>query len=853
MEWDIPWLVYAALKGTLYVQISQRDQMGDSEDQETDVTMCGDAAPLTVNVNAGRHVDHSFLETSDVSSENNEELPARIHKGDTVMSRGGDTLAKNDTVGHGAKNCVSDVPIVSGDQEEERVFSCPELKMHIDRNQDVKVEPGIQSDNHAAALVGDPIVAVKADPDSQCDNEVPSVCDVESTRRDNNTHHGDITFECPECCEQLPNKHALTLHLRDHKGKSTYPCIICGKQFASSLGTKLHLRTHIGKPFRCSCGEKFIQQCNLIAHLTKHRKAPSRKNEHRKEKPSYDCSLCEKKFSKEANLTTHLRIHYGDKPFECVVCGKQYTTKSSMVAHLRSHTGEKPYECSVCGKKYTNWSSLKYHFDRHLEGRPQGCDGDKEPHFSCPELEMHIPVNQDHSTPSKAEPDIQSDIDKPSLLSELSPAVKADLDSQCDNAAPSCVESTQQDIMDTNLNTHLAKKKYPCTICDKQLTSSSARKVHFRIHTGETPFPCTVCDKQFATNSARKLHLRIHTGETPYPCTICDKQFVSSYARKMHLRVHTGEKPYQCVVCDKRFKGKGDLNRHVLIHNEEKAFECTVCSKSFSSNNSLNMHLIVHRKPYHCTMCPKQFSTASGLNIHCAIHTGVKPFECTICGKSFAQNSRLKTHVLAMHSTERPYQCKYCGKGCISKSILERHLRIHTGEKPYQCLVCGREFALKDHLNRHLRVVHTEDKSYDCRVCGKQFPNKSHLGWHTRGHKKEAAARQTSQVPPANGVINENVTSDVPLPSPSDIVNAHHWILLHTWASYQIRKIAGCACAGNVSPAIVFKGNRQLAIPACITARASHTCRDACRDRQPAVAGKTFPAFPAHAAILRIW
>ena len=71
------------------------------------------------------------------------------------------------------------------------------------------------------------------------------------------------------------------------------------------------------------------------------------------------------------------------------------------------------------------------------------------------------------------------------------------------------------------------------------------------------------------------------------------------------------------------------------------------------------------------------------------------------------------------------------------------------------------------------------------------------------------------------------------------------------WASYQIRKIADCACArnaGNVFPHTAdFKGNRYLAIPACITARASRTCRDACRDRLPAVAGKTFQAFPARA------
>ena len=54
------------------------------------------------------------------------------------------------------------------------------------------------------------------------------------------------------------------------------------------------------------------------------------------------------------------------------------------------------------------------------------------------------------------------------------------------------------------------------------------------------------------------------------------------------------------------------------------------------------------------------------------------------------------------------------------------------------------------------------------------------------------------------------------------------------WVSYQILKIAGCACvgkAGGFFPPLTFKGNRWLAIPTCITARAWRTCRDACRDR----------------------
>ena len=56
---------------------------------------------------------------------------------------------------------------------------------------------------------------------------------------------------------------------------------------------------------------------------------------------------------------------------------------------------------------------------------------------------------------------------------------------------------------------------------------------------------------------------------------------------------------------------------------------------------------------------------------------------------------------------------------------------------------------------------------------------------------------------------------------------------LRPWASYQIRKIVGCACVGNAwnfFPHHRLQWNRLLAIPACITARASRTCRDACRD-----------------------
>ena len=46
---------------------------------------------------------------------------------------------------------------------------------------------------------------------------------------------------------------------------------------------------------------------------------------------------------------------------------------------------------------------------------------------------------------------------------------------------------------------------------------------------------------------------------------------------------------------------------------------------------------------------------------------------------------------------------------------------------------------------------------------------------------------------------------------------------LRTWASCQIRKIAGCACSGNTGNVSPPPTSKEIAIPACITARAWRT------------------------------
>ena len=115
--------------------------------------------------------------------------------------------------------------------------------------------------------------------------------------------------------------------------------------------------------------------------------------------------------------------------------------------------------------------------------------------------------------------------------------------------------------------------------------------------------------------------------------------------------------------------------------------------------------------------------------------------------------------------------------------------------------------------------------------------------WHFHKNIRSCVENQC-YFPRTVNISNVNITLknlfilSAYIPTPLLFLSVLHVSLPQTgykkpWTSYQIRKIAVCACTGNVGnvfPATDAKGNRQLAVPACITARASRTCRDACRD-----------------------
>lgn len=101
------------------------------------------------------------------------------------------------------------------------------------------------------------------------------------------------------------------------------------------------------------------------------RKYPNRPSKTPVHQRPYPCPAesCDRRFSRSDELSRHLRIHTGHKPFQCRICMRNFSRSDHLTTHIRTHTGEKPFSCEQCGRKFARSDERRRHMKIHQRQR----------------------------------------------------------------------------------------------------------------------------------------------------------------------------------------------------------------------------------------------------------------------------------------------------------------------------------------------------------------------------------------------------------------------------------------------------------------------------------------------------
>nr|XP_056710320.1 zinc finger protein ZFAT isoform X2 [Euleptes europaea] len=332
--------------------------------------------------------------------------------------------------------------------------------------------------------------------------------------------YGDL--ECEYCGKLFWYQVHYDMHVRTHTREHLYYCSQCSYSSITKNCLKRHVvQKHSNILLKCpteDCDYSTPDKYKLQAHLKVHTEM---------DKKSYACPVCEKSFSEDRLIKSHIKTNHpevsmntiseivgrrvqlkgliGKRAVKCPYCNFYFMKNGSdLQRHIWAHEGVKPFKCSLCEYATRSKSNLKAHMNRHSTEKTHLCDMCGKKFKSKGTLKSH------------------------KLL-------------------------------------HTADgKQFKCTVCDYTAAQKPQLLRHMEQHASFKPFRCAHCHYSCNISGSLKRHYnRKHPNE----------EYVNAGSGELAAEALLQQGGIKCPVCNFVYGTKWEFNRHLKNKHGLKLME----------------------------------------------------------------------------------------------------------------------------------------------------------------------------------------------------------------------------------------------------------------------------------------